>query len=88
MGNRIACLVPFCRRTRGDRRGDPVVPSMEWICGDHWRAVPKRLKRRRQMLGRMARRTADQIKLNRIWRADDAAWAQCKRAAIERAVGL
>lgn len=39
--DRTSCLVPFCRRTR-----KPKFDGEEWICGDHWRGVPKRVKRR------------------------------------------
>ena len=35
MDDRLKCCVPFCRRTtRGQDYG-------EWICGPHWRAVPR-----------------------------------------------
>lgn len=42
---RVNCVVPFCKRTRGDRKGDPVRPDMEWLCSDHWRLVPVRRRR-------------------------------------------
>jgi hypothetical protein len=34
--SRIPCAIPFCRRTR---KADPTIG--EWICGDHWRLVPR-----------------------------------------------
>lgn len=85
---RLSCCVPFCRRTRGDRKGDPLTPTMEWLCQDHWLLVPERLKRRRTKLRRLARRTPDPTRLARINRADTAAWKACKAAAIERAAGI
>lgn len=47
MTGRIGCVVPGCRRTRGDRKGDPLQPGMEWICGEHWALVDRSLKRLR-----------------------------------------
>lgn len=88
MPDRIACIVPFCPRTRGDRKGDPLTPNMEWLCQVHWPLVPKRLKRRRSKLRRLARRTSDTTRLARIKRADIAAWKACKAAAIERSAGI
>lgn len=41
---RLKCCVPFCNRTRGDRKGDPVNRYSEWICGDHWKLVDRRTK--------------------------------------------
>ena len=44
---RLACVVPFCRRTTARADFD------EWICGDHWRLIDKVL---RQVYGRHLRR--------------------------------
>jgi len=52
---RIYCVVPGCRHTRGDRKGDPVTPTMEWICGDHRRHIPRAMR----ALYRRAYRRAD-----------------------------
>jgi hypothetical protein len=52
---RLRCLVPFCRRSRGDRKNDPVDRYDEWLCGEHWRLVDRRIRRlhrRAQRLGR------------------------------------
>lgn len=38
---RITCCVPFCRRAAAAAR---IVPHSEWICGNHWRLVPKELR--------------------------------------------
>lgn len=73
MTDRIRCSVPFCRRTTG-RFSLPT----EWICGDHWRGVPQRLRRLYSLAKR--RRKPDAV-LNYIW-------MKCKRAAIERAGGI
>ena len=44
MAVRLACCVPFCRRTRGDRKNSPVTEGMEWLCADHWPLVSRRTK--------------------------------------------
>lgn len=85
MSARLQCCVPFCRRTRGRRNGDPAGGVREWICGDHWRLIDKA---RRRVWGRIRGR----------WRrfgppaaADDMAdrlWASLKRQATERALGI
>lgn len=91
---RLRCCVPFCSRTRGARKGDdyPIEEGMEWICSEHWRAVPKKL---RQVQSRSynwsrgqpyRRRGAPTYRKNR--QAAGRIWRRCKRAAIERAMGL
>ena len=44
MAARLTCCVPFCRRTRGDRKNSPVTEGMEWVCADHWPLVSRRTK--------------------------------------------
>ena len=73
---RVPCAVPFCRRTRGLRRGDERLPP-EWICGDHWRLVDRRLRRLKAKAERRER-----------WRLAAMLWLRCKRQAIERAFGI
>lgn len=78
MSLRMACQVPGCRRTRGQRKGEPpLTPTTEWICGDHWRMVPRELRR----LLFTARRRRRQ-------RLHALAWRRAKRAAVERAAGI
>lgn len=78
MPDRIGCCVPFCRRTTKRPEFD------EWICGDHWQAIPKEARR---VYGRRVRRWrryhshADGLAASRLWR-----WL--KRQAIEAAGGL
>lgn len=88
MVDRLSCCVPFCHRTRGDRKGDPLVPDMEWICREHWRLVPSRLKRRRTKIRRIEKRSDDLCIEFRVEEADLKIWAACKRQAIERAAGI
>lgn len=68
--DRVCCSVPSCRRTRKPNG------YAEWICGDHWRSVPKEARRvyltaKRAGAGDASRR-----------------WERCKRMAIEAATGL
>lgn len=72
-------MVPGCRHARGDRKNDPLPPvqNYEWICGEHWRAIP-------------AARRRVYHRANRIKRSHVAAilWRRLKRLAIERAAGI
>jgi hypothetical protein len=86
--DRISCCVPFCHRTRGNRKGDPLTPTMEWLCQDHWRLVPPRLKQRRAKLRRIEKRSSDPCIELRVEHADSLVWEACKRHAIERAAGI
>lgn len=96
------CEVPGCRRSRGQHKGEPPIrEDEEWICGEHWKAVPSFLRRRKSRLARRYRRafgdtpfwqfpagSPDRLasfKLDKMLRMS---WAICKRAAIERAVGI
>ncbi len=78
---RISCSVPFCRRTRAN----PDRVAREWICGDHWRMVPKE---RRQVWGRLRRQWRrfgpDKCSPERWFRI----WDRLKRQAIESAMGI
>lgn len=82
---RMTCVVPGCRRTRGRHKGEPPIePGMEWICGPHWKLVPRRIKAIRQRAARRAKRLGTHnsyMALNRLWR-------RCVMAAIERAAGI
>lgn len=99
--NKIGCLVPFCRSTRGDRKGGPVTEGMEWICSRHWGAVPKRDRRR---LSRAYRWYAKRFGDNAFWTYPpgspnrlsalryhkhwERCWERCKAAACDRAGGI
>lgn len=92
---RIACCVPFCRRTT--RAGG----FEEWICGNHWRSVPRTLRARKTRLIRRYRRRhgdraphlyasgsperIDAVKNDQLLRT---IWDRCKAAAIEAAAGI
>jgi hypothetical protein len=79
MTDRLACLVPFCRRTH-----KPEAYS-EWICGEHWRLVSKATRRRLFLARRRAVRLMGER--GRAWAAfADRLWDRCKAEACERAV--
>jgi hypothetical protein len=82
---RVNCIIPFCRRTRGDRKGDPVTPDMEWICGEHWKSVPRQYRRVWGRIRRRWRRFGPEADAKPSdWRV----WCRLKAVATERAVGL
>ncbi|WP_370677570.1 hypothetical protein [Pleomorphomonas sp. PLEO] len=87
MTDRIHCSVPFCKRTRGQRKGEqPIQDGERWVCGDHWRLVPSHMRHRLTRL----RRTYRKGKHNplRVERMIENAFFLCERAAIETAGGL
>lgn len=81
---RTPCIVIGCRRTRRS-----LGVGHEWICGQHWRAVPRPM---RQRLFRLRRRrdrmfTRGYPSTNTA-RACAAQWEVCKARAIEVAMGI
>lgn len=83
--DRTPCVVPFCRRTTKP----PVVfegaTVPEWICGDHWKLIPKKYRR---AYGRHVRRwrryspaTPWPLTAARLWR-------RLRTIAIERGAGI
>lgn len=75
MTTRIPCAVPFCRRTV--RQSDLHAGDNDWICSDHWRAVPKARRR----LYHLARRRGND-------RAAQFIWSRLRALAITRAAQL
>jgi hypothetical protein len=60
---RLPCCVPFCRRTRGPRKGDryPIEEATEWLCADHWKLADVRLRRLRAKADRAVARAESEI---------------------------
>ncbi len=99
---RLACIVPGCKHTRGQRKGEtPIEEGEEWVCGDHWRAVPSYLRRRKARFARLYRKrfgddpfwqfpagSPKRIEAVRIKNLRARSWEQCKREAIERGLGI
>ena len=80
--DRLPCCVPFCRRTTRRRPED--LSDVEWICPDHWRAVPRP---ERAILTRCRRKYARRPTMA-SWRAHRRIWRRRKRRAIELAAGI
>lgn len=71
--NRVRCLCPGCRRTTAK-------PFAEWICGVHWRSVPKAMRGRMFRFRRRAKRDPRWIGVA------DRMWERCKQRAIDEAL--
>ena len=85
---RIPCCIPFCRRTAP--RSGKYAECEEIICGPHWRAAPKALRRRFSRVRRLANRAimrGDLEKRDQAWRLDWKLWEQIKSAAVLAAGG-
>lgn len=93
---RLACCIPFCRRTfRNDKKGTPWPEGSLVICGKHWRSGPGDLRRRNRELRRLhrrVRRLLDTRKRSRLeavvsrWESDN--WNRIRLAIVERAAGI
>ena len=77
MADRLLCAVPGCRRTHKAGEFD------EWVCGKHWSAVPRDLRRLYTVAKRRWRR--DPAKWGRVC---SRLWERCREAAIDRAMGI
>lgn len=80
---RTPCCVPFCRRTTATdklaARGHD-----EWLCSEHWGAVPSGLRRLKATIARRMRRSPTEARARALVRL----WSRCMRAAIESAGGI
>lgn len=99
---RIACCVPFCKRTASRAKFGECT---EIICGKHWRMIPNKVRARRKQLARRKRKV-ERLALRKsirdkktfgvqMWsircyfkKAWDREWEACKGAAIEAAGGI
>ncbi|TGP28257.1 hypothetical protein EN875_032395 [Mesorhizobium sp. M2D.F.Ca.ET.232.01.1.1] len=98
VADRVRCLIPYCRRTKraspdlitvdmgGYVAGDTVTADLEeeWICHEHWRAVPMATRRLLAAAKRKVKRVRTLtalLVLSRVWR-------RAKREAIEGAAGI
>lgn len=95
-GDRIPCVVPFCRRT-----ARPECADTEIICGKHWRLASSILRRRYGRLARAYRRrfgsngywdyppgSEQRIAAIKLGGMCNRLWDRIKRQAIERAGGI
>ena len=94
MTNRIACCVPFCRRTFPRQ-----IDVHETICGKHWRLARQS---RRRAYGRLCREiardprsfwempagSAARLRRVKVARLADRLWKACKAETIGVAMGI
>jgi hypothetical protein len=93
VAERCHCRVPFCRRTVGGN----MTPADPWLCCNHWRLVPRWMKRRRTTLARLWRKAGGtngatwantppkaRQALRLYWRW----WDRMEAVAKERAAGI
>lgn len=59
--NRSYCVVPFCRNSSAKWSGG------EYICGPHWRLLPKDLKRERARLCRILLKSGELVEREGQW---------------------
>jgi len=91
---RVRCQVPFCNHTIGPRKDDtdPLTPTTQWVCREHWMAIPKKMRQAHSRAWNWDHAKPYRRKGSPLMRDNDAAswrvWKRCKRAAIERAMGL
>lgn len=93
MTERVPCIIPGCRHTCRK-----LWAGHEWLCGDHWRLVPRALRHRRQCVRAALRRRSEVLrdmvsgqmvaKTARAHRLEVVIWARMKRLALERAAGI
>lgn len=90
---RLTCLVPFCRHTRGQRKGEPPLTENEhpWICGKHWRHVSRQKKRHRTRILRLYDKAVASGRdgvAHHLHRRYWAVWGEIEKEAIEAAAGI
>jgi hypothetical protein len=68
------CLIAHCGRTSGKN-----IVCHQFICGKHWRLIPKRQRAFRAMLVRKLKRGRNDRTELQEWRA----WKRCVRIAIK-----
>ncbi len=68
MTERLRCLVPYCNRTRGRRKGEPPLDGDEdWICGKHWPLISYPTKAAWRLAKRRVRRIVAKRPEHRTW---------------------
>lgn len=62
VSERLPCCVPFCRRTRGQRKDDRYpIEATEWLCADHWKLADRRLRQLRAKADRALAQAESEI---------------------------
>lgn len=89
MTDRLQCCVPYCRRTRGQRKGEPPISSdEEWICGRHWPLVSYRTRAAYNLAKRRARHILKyKPHYRKFWELPPGAPERCSAVGIVARVG-
>lgn len=79
---RVACVATGCRRGTTRIEPDENGRQGEWICGPHWRTVPKNIKDRMKTMRRRYRlgeRKGSQLLMTSASQVFWAYWAEARR---------
>jgi hypothetical protein len=90
MTERSRCIVPFCKNSSAKWSGN------DYICGPHWKLVPRKLKRIRSRLMNRFLKSGDLVVRDGKWYAmsrranviGHASWRKLCEAAKKGATGL
>lgn len=77
----LKCCIFGCRRSTSRRP-----EHSEWICAEHWRAIPRPTRRRHLHLLKATRADPGQALICRV--EAERAWMACVEAATQAAAGL
>ncbi|HVJ44684.1 MAG TPA: hypothetical protein VM639_24520 [Dongiaceae bacterium] len=83
--DRIACEVPFCRRTAPKAKYEE---GTRIICWKHWRLGDAHHRKRYSRANRLIKRGVQGETLERCQMIADHAWERIRIQAIERAGGI
>jgi hypothetical protein len=86
---RSACIVPHCKNSSAKYAG------CDYICGPHWRLVPKRLKQRDRLIIKRLIAQGEAVKRDgflypltaRAYRLSRMSWRRMNTAALQSATG-
>jgi hypothetical protein len=89
---RLACCIPFCRRTfKNDKAGTPWPEGAQVMCGKHWRMVSRDRRRRYSRLHRLWKNKKGAVQgeiADRIVRLLNDEFERFKKIATEAAAGI
>ncbi len=93
---RLACCIPYCRRTfRQDKKLTPWPKGQVIMCGKHWRTAPADLRARDRQLRRLLRKVERLLPSGKrrrmrwiVARWHDQNWHRARLAITERAAGI
>lgn len=90
--DRLACIVPGCRRTHPPIVDEVLGQMTEWVCGRHWRATSARYRaiyaRVKRELRSGIRSGCDQAWALGRFELRRRVWRKLRKQAVERGVGI